>query len=562
MVVRLALALVLFSFLFSCREDIDQFIPLNDAPPRYVSASLLGKVWSADGATLEGAQVSLHGNQTLTDAEGFFFFPAAQAPESGALLEVRKEGYFPGFRRLYWTAQSQLQTDILLFSKVLTGVLPVETGGELECNGGMRIAVPEEAFEYSDGVPAAGMARVYAYWLDPSDPAFPEWLPGGAQGENEAGDLQYLQSYGILAIDMTDENGLPLRLAAGKKMELHFPVPLSFQPGAPQKISLWALDTEAGVWKESSLAYLANNTYQAEAASGQFWNAAAARPLVQVKSWVRHADGSPALDVLVHALGSDGQKLAASRTQNQGLFTLGLPAGMETTLRLFDLCGEERHSQEIPALTGNVSLTPITWPQNDAVEVEGRLLDCNGNPVDKGYVQILLGEREILLPLTGGAFSASLPACPGTSGALIAHDLVRNFQTPPVSFSASAPAILGDVVLCNDAPEYLSFNLDGEVHFSDSPEISVAGGVTTISDAGLGVSVSFEGASTGSYPVLLQGFSMADLSASNITGLDLVFSISRFDPPGGFVIGSFHGKAVDQEGEDRAISGVFKVGRM
>jgi hypothetical protein len=562
MAMRITFFLFSLSLLFfSCREDVDQFIPQNETSARMVEASLLGRVWTAGGATVEGAEVSLNGQTAQTDGEGFFFLPSVRAAEFGAVAEVRKEGFFPGLHRLYWTEQAQIQSDIFLMPQTLAGFLDVDTGGEVLANGGVRVTVPAQALEHLNGEPASGLARIFAYWLDPSGETFPDRLPGGAQGEDESGKRQHLQSFGILAIDMTDENGAPLRLAAGKMMELHFPVPASLLSAAPANILLWSLDAERGVWQESSLAYLANSSYIAQANGGQFWNVAAHSPLVQLRSWVKEAGGSPAREVLVRALAPDGRLLASGRTQNQGLVALDLPSGMEIGLHLYDLCGAERHSQLIPALSGNVSLTPITWPGSEVVSLYGRLLDCDENPVESGYVQILSGGREVLAPLEEGAFSAVLPACSGNSGTVIVHDLVRQYQTPPLAFNASGTTDFGDLTLCNDSPEYLSFNLDGVVQYSDAPEISVSGNTTTLSDATLGVSMAFEGAGVGSFPVLFQDFALAGLSSSGLSALDLIVDISRFDPPGGFVIGSFNGKAVELGGTERTISGVVKVKR-
>lgn len=563
MAMRFTFYLFLLSMLFfSCREDVDQFIPLNESSPRLVEASLLGRVWTAGGATVEGAEIFLNGQPALSDGEGFFYLPDVQAPEYGAVAEVRKDGFFPGVHRLYWTGQAQIQANFYLLPQTLAGSLAADTGGEVVLgNSGMRIIVPAQALEYLNGDPALGMARIYAYWLDPSSPGFSDRLPGGSRGEEETGESRRLRSYGMLAIDMTDENGAPLRLAAGKMMELHFPVPASLLSAAPENLTLWALDAERGIWQESSIAYLANSNYIAQAAGGQFWNVASHSPLVQVRSWVKGADGSPARDVLVRAFAPDGQFLASGRTQSQGLAALDLPSGMEISLRYYDLCGAERHSQLIPALTGNVSLTPVAWPGSDAVSLYGRLLDCDENPVEKGYAQILSGGREVLVLLENGVFSAVLPVCAGNSGTVIVHDLVRQYQTPPLAFSASGVTNFGDLTLCNDSPEYLSFNLDGEVQFSDAPEISVSGNTSTISDSALGVSMAFDGASAGTFPVLFQDFAMAGLSSSGLSALELVVDISRFDPPGGFVIGSFNGKAVELDGTERAISGVVKVKR-
>lgn len=178
MAIRITFFLFSLSLLFySCREDVDQFIPQNETSARNVKASLLGRVWTAGGATVEGAEVLLSGQMALTDGEGFFSLPSVQAPEFGAVAEVRKEGFFPGLHRLYWTEQAQIQSELFLIPQTLAGTLAVENGGEVLANDGMRIVISAQSLQHLNGEPASGTARIFAYWLDPSDEAFPDRLP-------------------------------------------------------------------------------------------------------------------------------------------------------------------------------------------------------------------------------------------------------------------------------------------------------------------------------------------------------------------------------------------------
>jgi hypothetical protein len=549
----LAALLLIFS---SCRKDVDQFIPLpGDPSPEPVEASLLGKVHGPGGGVLEGVEVALAGQTVFTDALGLYFLPGASAPEANAWVEARKDGYFPGYGRVAWSAGAEHRADLLLLPRTSLGIVPVEAGGTLEDGNDLRLDFPSQALTYPTGDQPTGSARVFAYWADPAVGS----LPGGARGVDASGDPVFLTTYGMLLLELEDGDGLPLQLKAGSGVEWQAPVN-SALPSA-QELALWWLNPETGLWEEGPGVFVSGNLVMGQMDKTGYWNLAAASPLVQVRGWVFEPGGSPARAVEARISGPDGRIFAGGLTQSQGKFALDMPGGVSAELQLFDLCGEVRYSAEIPALSGNLSLNPVTWPASNAVQIEGRLLDCEEEPVSLGYAQVVWGDREVLIPLVDGVFSALVPACSGSSGTLIVYDLARQFQTPPLNFNGGSSLNTGDWILCNDSPEYLSFNLDGAAQYSDDPEISVAGGVTTISDSFLDVSFSFEGQSAGTFPVLMPGFQLASWSQGDLSALDITVNISRFDPPGGYVIGSFNGSMTALDATEHPVSGVFKLQR-
>ena len=544
-----------------CRKDVDQFIIQPDDQPQLVTGSVLGKVWSPDGVSIEGAGVTLHGAMTLSGESGFFFLPDVSAPLLDGVLEVEKTGFFTAYHRLPWTAGGELHANVLLAPKTASGSVSNETGGQVELPGGFWMELPQQGLEYQTGDPFNGAALIYAYWINPSAPAFAQLAPNGSRGIDLAENDRYLTSYGVLALELTDENGLPLRTAPGKTLDLHFPVPVTLLSTAPAELSIWSFDTEKALWLEESTVALFDQYYSAKVASGLFWNVASSQPLVQVKGWIQLPDGSPARGALVRVSGTDGSEWAQVSTQNQGQFLLEIPGNSPGSLQVLDLCGNEQYAQALAGLPANVSLAPIQIEPAKLLQVQGSLLDCDEAPVSLGYVQVIIGENEVLLPLKDGSFSAYLPVCPGNIVTLIGFDLVRHYQTTPLSFPAGIPADAGNWILCNDAPEYLSFNLEGEVHFSSVPDLTVNAGVSTILEPSLGVSLSFEGMAPGTYPVLPSAFSLSDLTSGNTSSINLVVNISRYDPPGGYVIGSFNGMVTELAGEEQQVSGVFKLQR-
>lgn len=117
--------------------------------------------------------------------------------------------------------------------KRLPKVFPTKPAGKWNSPAAFGLELPQQGLEYQTGDPFNGAALIYAYWMNPSDPAFAQLAPNGSRGIDLAESNRYLTSYGVLALELTDENGLPLRTAPGKTLDLHFPVPVTMLSSAP-----------------------------------------------------------------------------------------------------------------------------------------------------------------------------------------------------------------------------------------------------------------------------------------------------------------------------------------
>lgn len=124
----------------------------------------------------------------------------------------------------------------------------------IDANEAQSLRTPAVQLEFSEDslVDAAGNlylgeAQVRVTPLDVQ--RYLTLAPGGFQAQTEDGSTTMLESFGMVETRVTDQEGRPLRLAPGASLEISMKLrDDQFKPG--DRIPLWWLDPQDGVWKE------------------------------------------------------------------------------------------------------------------------------------------------------------------------------------------------------------------------------------------------------------------------------------------------------------------------
>lgn len=75
-------------------------------------------------------------------------------------------------------------------------------------------------------------------------------MPGSLRGTRTDSPEVVLQSFGMVAVEITGANGEALQLANGKTASISFSIAPSLLSFAPARIPLWYFDENTGLWKE------------------------------------------------------------------------------------------------------------------------------------------------------------------------------------------------------------------------------------------------------------------------------------------------------------------------
>lgn len=562
------LALFLSAFFVACHEE-DPFENGLKA-----DVSFAGRIIDESGNAVEGALVKAGKESTVTDGNGIFRLQSVRLPAGHAMVSVSKAGYFE-ISRPYIVEDDALQTvTIQLLAKTQVGLLGAGNGGVVNVPGGPSLNFPANAITDANGNAYSGTVRVFARYLDPTDPNLGLFIPGDMTAETAADEEVFLATYGMVGVEIEGTSGQKLKIASGQEVELRMPILASQLASAPSSIPLWHYDLEDGHWHEEGSAQKVGNEYVGKVTHFSFWNCDAPFPLMQLHGTVYLDNANqPFANAIVRITMLSTGASSFGYTDGDGKFGGCVPKDEALTLEVvgpFDCGSQVFYTQNIGPFSAETTLPPITVPsgQITVLTVNGQLLDCTGQPVANGYAKLELGDSKFFLYSdANGQFDFALAGCGNTTltGQATGYDLTNLLESSPTSFSTPPSTInLGTLTVCNALAEYIQFTLDGQSFTKISPTGGLDITTTVIfsqdsSQNNGNIQFSFENSGqTGSFPVrsLQTGQISYDLSVGNI----LTTNVTAYGNVGDLMTGSFSGSFQDlNTGAPHTISCNYRV---
>jgi uncharacterized protein (TIGR02145 family) len=374
-------------------------------PQRYVAhaidlgspltLSIGGVVKNEWGLPVFGATVRAGcgvGVSTTTDHFGVFLLQGIAAYEGFASVTVEKDGYFIGSRS-FVPAENAEETIthayITLLKKNLAGTVQSASGGQVVLEG-VTITFPVNGFE-QNGQPYTGPVSVYLNHIDPTSTELHAQMPGMLLGVMND-EPQLMLSYGMVGVELTDASGQALQLAPGSPATMRFPVLTSQQGTAPATIPLWWFDEDLGYWNHEGEAQREGNEYVGQVAHFSWWNCDVPSNFVElngVASDSYNGAGLAGARIVVIT-----QTMGAGATYADGLgeFNGLVPIGQQLTIEVQLPCEPNGSWVTVHTETAGPYSQPsaivltVTIPEQKLVT--GTLVDCDGLPVDAGYVLV------------------------------------------------------------------------------------------------------------------------------------------------------------------------------
>lgn len=572
------LALTTF-LLFSCGKDSDIFIPNVDPEPERVVASVLGIVTDGNGGPVSNAVVWLENHTVQTNDLGLFLFSKIEMSED-AYVRVEKPGYFNGSRRFYPLAGNTAQIRVQLLSSGAVGNFQSPAGGSFDLNGGTKLIFPSNVIARTNGEAYVGPVQVSAVPLYTNDPQLFAKMPGNLVGRNEGGQLRALGSFGMIAVELRDDNGALLQVAQGKEVTIEFTIADNQLATAPSGIPLWYFDEESGYWKEEGEASRSGNVYVMQVGHFSFWNCDAPFDLITLTGSVIYDNGQPAEGVIICITVPGLNTMSSGYTDSEGIFSGKVPKDQELILTVKDNNGCEVLEFDpitIGPFQEDVTLPPITitFSTSELVVATGSLVDCNGDPVEDGIVELTFGNHTRYIYVDdGNAFSYTFYNCDEGPVTAKAYDYANEKESLPVTLDHAPVIDFGEISICEDLTEYLIVEADGQTVSFALPQVNVSiQGIMNTNLRGNGLQdstyfyVNVPGVETGTFPI--GGVNSAEVfldlgfgNGGNIESGTVTFTF--FGDPGDFVMGTMEGIYVEinwltQEEMSYPFTGEFKI---
>jgi len=453
----------------SCKKDnFEKFTPSSGGfEVKEVTASFAGIIVGENEEFLEGVTVTIGNHTTTTDENGAFFFKNIAVPNNKAYFTASKSGYFHGSRTIFAQAGSTHQVRIKMLDNSPIGTIQNATGGVVSLPEGGQLTFEAGDVAYPNGDPYTGQVNVAAKRIDPTTANGQFEMPGDLRGKDKDDKDVTLASYGMMAVELTDNSGNLLQVAEGQTVDIEFEVPSSLLSTAPAEIPLWYFDETNGEWIEEGSATLSGNTYQAKVGHFSFWNWDAKFPTVYFEATFVNESGQPLVNVWIGIELPDG-------TYGHGFTNdTGWVGGLvmaNATMKIFfapdQSCSSfPQYVMDFTTTNLDIDLGTITVADNPPTTytISGVLVDCDNAPISNGYVSIQGNDwyHNSNTPVNAdGSFSFEYTTCETMASISISgYDYTNLLSSDSQSFDLSQGGDLGNIQVCdNMIDEFFTMN--------------------------------------------------------------------------------------------------------
>jgi hypothetical protein len=495
---NIIIILASFVLLFSaCLKDKELFEQYPNVPSAWTSQqkaqlNLSGEIIDEKGKPVADAVVNVGGSETKTDKRGFFILQKVSDTPDRVYVQVNKTGFFKGSRVFRASAKADNYVKIMLLEKKRILSFDSKLGSDVKV-GKANIKLPKNGFKTALGTPYNGIVTVEAKYLDPSKSETFLQMPGNLQGVNFKGEEQILGTYGMVVCELTDNSGNPINLNGDSTATITYPITSKFQTSQPLDVPLWYFDEKIGAWREEGNSTLVGNTYVGKVKHFSFWNCDYPFSSVKFETTIKDTKGNPMKGLMVLLCfktdkDSLGVSSGAGWTDSLGWVGGMIPKNQVFTLKIIDPnCNNIIYTQQIGPFDKDVVLPTITLNlptlQTVFVNIKGKVNDCNGNPVKKGYVYAtgflkngtVFSNKTIVVDSSGNYDATLINSFCYSSADIDNVTIVGiDYASAKESTVQTFPLVqgnnnLGTLNLCNNYSEFLNLNVNGKDHVFAKP---------------------------------------------------------------------------------------------
>lgn len=444
----------LICLMSACVKDKTIFTP--DQGNAYKS-DILGLVLDEDNNPVESATVTYRGVSQKTDKNGVYSFKNVDISTRHSTLAISKDGYFNGNRVFSVSkASSTVKLKSILLKKEFRYSFQSQTGTKINTSDKVSLNFGEASIMVeATGADYNGVVQVAVKHINPSSDNLVEEMPGNLSAINSNQQMQILTTYGMVAVELRSPTGEKLNVKTGKQVEMSVEVPASLLSKAPANIPLWHFDENTGYWMEDGSATLENGRYTGNVSHFSFWNYDSQRPSVIVSGRVIDQNGNPVSGVHIWFTVPGDYSGGHGNTNDDGTFSgpIAQDEILDVTIYTYQGCSAGTlYTGQVGPFSNDVTLPDIvvTIPNPNVLSVTGIFNDCDGNPVQDGYVIVRGGLFTGSAAIINGQVNTTFVICdPLASYNLKAVDRIGLKQTDAITLTAPGNNDLGTVTVCD-----------------------------------------------------------------------------------------------------------------
>jgi hypothetical protein len=430
----------------------------------------IGQVVDINNLPISNVLISVGDSEVETDNKGMFIILNALVHSDFAFLKANKAGFFQGSATLIPNEGTNRVKIVLLKNTVTKTINTGEESLVSVLDGGFIKF--EGNFEKLDGTKYEGRVNVSVQQID-ADSKRLNNIVGMPYALGVDGMEQYLESYGILGVVLSDIDGNPLYLAKDTTAEIMIPVVGTMFANAPSNLSLWYFDKEHGYWKIDGEATLIGSVYKGNVKHISFWNFAQNYRARTVYANITSENKSVIIaNQPINLTYESGNKYPFNTLKTisnaSGRNAILIPADKKIDYKVLshNICGSSVLSTT-SLISGRLDqhIELALSETNSSVEiVEGTFTNCDGNAVQEGYVYFEMGESVFYNIIKNGEYNINLFRCnSATNFSIEAFDYLNESQKS-INMNYlfnNGISKLGELMTCNSVNEMIQFSIDG-----------------------------------------------------------------------------------------------------
>ena len=363
----------------SCSKDENNETPTVS---NTYSITLAGQINDENGQGIPNVTVQVGNKIDQTDANGIYLIEKANVNKSRAVVKATKTGYWNRSSGFIPSNSKVQYCNLVMPQKAAATSIQSSVGGSAT-SAGATVVFPPNAFVTATGLAYNGTVNVTSKHLATTDPNFGALIPGGdLMAEDTTGNSVKLISYGMIGVELTDNNGNPLQLGPGITANIQLPIASAQLSIAPTTIPLWYFDETKNLWIEEGIATKQGNNYVGQVSHFSWWNCDQPTPAATISGYVYDNYGNPIVNATIYY-----NNLGGTFTDQNGFYSGQVPSGTPATVYA-TFIGVSSQILSIPSLTAGqlYNVPDIILSGNSFGKFKANFVDCNNQPINT-YVQ-------------------------------------------------------------------------------------------------------------------------------------------------------------------------------
>jgi hypothetical protein len=266
---------------------------------------------------------------------------------------------------------------------------------------------------------------------------------------------------------------------------------------------------------------------------------------------------------------STGYGTRGGYTDSTGFATGLVPKGQELLMQVMTECGTMIGGFNVGPAVADVNLGTVTVNiQNAELTLTGTVVNCSNNPVDSGYVSVVLDGLNYRAAVANGAFTLPINRCYLSTDPvqLLAVDLSDNQQSTVKTISADTGTVnVGQLTACAavDTNQYIDYTVAGNSYNFSSQSSTIGYGYNSYDNT---VTLSDYVSNTSNIFLTIANLTSAGSYTDSVYLVNgyygpITYTVTTFGPIGSYIQGTFTGPVTSWNQGQSTLTGSFYVRR-